>query len=35
MEEDFTLPKDMFTDNPRFIDISHEYDDDCGDSCKI
>jgi hypothetical protein len=35
MEEDFTLPKDMFTDNPVFVDNSHEFDDDCGDACKI
>ena len=35
MEEDFVLPEDMFTDNPVFVDNSHEYDDDCGDACKI
>ena len=31
MKEDFVLPEDMFTDNPVFVDNSHEYDDDCGD----
>ena len=35
MEEDFTLPEDMFTDNPVFVDTSQEFDDDCGDACKI
>jgi hypothetical protein len=25
----------MFTDIPDFVDNSHEYDDDCGDACKI
>ena len=35
MEEDFKLPEDMFTDNPKFVDTSHEFDDDCGDACKI
>ena len=35
MEDDFVLPDNMFTDNPKFIDTSHEYDDDCGDACKI
>ena len=35
MEEDFTLPDDMFTDNPVFVDTSQEFDDDCGDACKI
>ena len=35
MEEDFELPENMFTDNPKFIDTSHEFDDDCGDACKI
>ena len=35
MEEDFELPEDMFEDNPEFIDTSHEFDDDCGDACKI
>ncbi len=32
---DFVLPDDMFTDNPVFIDISDEFDEDCGDACKI
>ena len=32
---DFVLPEDMFTDNPVFVDTSNEFDDDCGDSCKI
>ncbi len=32
---DFVLPDDMFTDNPVFIDISEEFDEDCGDACKI
>ena len=27
MEEDFTLPDDMFTDNPVFVDTSQEFDD--------
>jgi hypothetical protein len=35
MEDDFILPEDMFTDNPTFIDTSQEFDDDCGDACKI
>ncbi len=36
MEEDFTLPKDMFTDNPVFVDTSKDFEeDDCGDACKI
>jgi hypothetical protein len=25
----------MFTDNPVFVDTSQEFDDDCGDACKI
>ena len=29
------LPDDMFTDNPVFVDTSKEFNDDCGDSCKI
>ena len=32
---DFVLPDDMFTDEPVFVDTSHEFDDDCGDACKI
>nr|BAR34396.1 hypothetical protein [uncultured Mediterranean phage uvMED] len=35
MEEDFILPDNMFTDNPEFVDTSQEFDDDCGDACKI
>jgi hypothetical protein len=35
MEDDFILSEDMFTDNPTFIDTSQEFDDDCGDACKI
>lgn len=35
MEEDFVLADDMFTDAPDFVDTSHEFDDDCGDACKI
>ena len=35
LNNDFVLPEDMFTDNPTFVDTSHEYDDDCGDACKI
>ena len=35
MEEDFILPEDMFADNLEFVDTSHEFDDDCGDACKI
>ena len=31
----FVLPDNMFEDNPEFVDTSHEFDDDCGDSCKI
>jgi hypothetical protein len=34
-KEDFVLPTDMFEDNPIFVDTSHEFDDDCGDACKI
>jgi hypothetical protein len=25
----------MFTDNPVFVDTSKDFDDDCGDACKI
>jgi hypothetical protein len=25
----------MFADNPVFVDTSQEFDDDCGDACKI
>jgi len=32
---DFVLPEDMFKDEPVFVDTSHEFDDDCGDACKI
>tara|TARA_B100000902_G_C26652055_1_gene594281 strand:- start:372 stop:485 length:114 start_codon:yes stop_codon:yes gene_type:complete len=32
---DFTLPENMFTDNPVFVDTSKDFDDDCGDACKI
>ena len=35
MEDDFVLPDNMFADNPEFVDTSHEFDDDCGDACKI
>ena len=35
MEDDFVLPDNMFTDNPEFVDTSKEFDDDCGDACKI
>jgi hypothetical protein len=35
MKEDFVLPDNMFTDNPVFEDTSKDFDDDCGDSCKI
>ena len=35
MEEDFVLPENMFSDNPVFVDTSNEFDDDCGDACKI
>jgi len=35
MEDDFLLPDDMFTNIPDFVDTSHEFDDDCGDACKI
>ena len=35
MEDDFVLPEDMFTDGPEFVDTSKEFDDDCGDACKI
>ena len=35
MDDDFTLSEDMFTENPVFINTSHEFDDDCGDACKI
>ncbi len=33
--ETFQLPEDMFTDNPVFVDTSKEFDEDCGDVCKI
>jgi hypothetical protein len=32
---DFVLPDNMFTDEPVFVDTSSEFDDDCGDACKI
>ena len=32
---EFILPDDMFKDEPVFVDTSHEFDDDCGDACKI
>ena len=35
MKEDFVLPENMFLDNPVFVDTSNEFDDDCGDACKI
>ncbi len=35
MEEKFKLPDNLFVDNPKFVDTSHEFDDDCGDACKI
>ena len=35
MEEDFVLPENTFENMPDFIDISNEFDDDCGDACKI
>jgi hypothetical protein len=35
MKDNFQLPDNMFTDNPEFVDTSHEFDDDCGDACKI
>lgn len=35
MEDDFVIPDNMFKDIPDFVDYSNEYDDDCGDSCKI
>ena len=35
MEDDFLLPDDMFTNIPDFVDTAHEFDDDCGDACKI
>ena len=34
-DEDFILPEDYFEDIPDFVDTSHQYDDDCGDACKI
>jgi len=35
MKDNFVLPDNMFTDNPKFEDTSQEFDDDCGDACKI
>ena len=35
MEEDFVLPENIFSDNQVFVDTSNEFDDDCGDACKI
>jgi hypothetical protein len=34
-KENFVLPEDLFTDNPVFVDTSNDFDDDCGDACKI
>jgi hypothetical protein len=33
--EDFKLPDDLFIDNPTFVDTSQEFNDDCGDACKL
>jgi len=35
MDKDFILPDNLITDNPVFIDRSQEFENDCGDSCKI
>ena len=35
MKDNFQLPDDMFTDNPVFVDTSQDFDEDCGDACKI
>ena len=35
MDKDFILPDNMFIDNPIFIDTSQEFENDCGDACKI
>lgn len=32
---EFELPENFITDNPQFVDTSQEFNDDCGDSCKI
>tara|TARA_R100001510_G_C7619666_1_gene180887 strand:- start:1014 stop:1127 length:114 start_codon:yes stop_codon:yes gene_type:complete len=32
---DFILPDNIFKDEPVFVDTSQEFDDDCGDACKI
>lgn len=35
LDKDFILPDNLITDNPVFIDTSQEFEDDCGDACKI
>tara|TARA_B100000900_G_C20050821_1_gene501888 strand:+ start:56 stop:169 length:114 start_codon:yes stop_codon:yes gene_type:complete len=35
IKDEFILPEDMFIDNPIFVDTSKDFDDDCGDACKI
>jgi len=32
---EFELPENLITDNPIFVDNSSEFQDDCGDACKI
>jgi hypothetical protein len=34
-KNDFELPDNFITENPVFVDTSQEFDNDCGDSCKI
>ena len=35
LDKDFILPDNLIIDNPTFIDTSQEFEDDCGDACKI
>ena len=35
IDKDYILADNMFSDNPDFVDISQEFEDDCGDACKI
>lgn len=34
-EDEFVIPDNLFTDNPVFVDSSNEFQDDCGDACKL
>jgi len=35
IDKHYILADNMFSDNPVFVDISQEFEDDCGDACKI